>query len=89
MLAYCQRSEIFSRTLQNDLPQEGILPPRQNQLKKWVSQPSTATPCNSTLAPVENALKLKTEAWHQCHMFGMKYHVSPKIYSKGGEVIPE
>ena len=62
MLACYQRYEISPITLQTYLPIEGILPPMQNQLKKWVSQPSTATPYNSTQPPAENVLKLKTEA---------------------------
>ena len=66
MLACCQGSEISPRTLQNDLPIEGILPPMQNQHSKWVSQPSTATTCNSTQPPTETALKMKNEACNQC-----------------------
>ena len=61
----------------------------QNQLRKWVSQPSPATPCNSTQPPTETVLKLKNEAWHQFYMFGMIYQVSPKIYSKGRDGIPK
>ena len=63
-LAYHQRSYISPRTLQTDPPIEGNLPTMQNQLKKWVSQPSIATPCSPTQPPAETALKLKTEAWH-------------------------
>ena len=48
VLDFFQISDIISRTLQNYLPQEGILPPLQNCLRKWVSQPSTTAPCNST-----------------------------------------
>ena len=89
MFPYYQISEINPGTLQTNPPIEGSLLPMQNQLIKWVSQPSTATPCNSTQPPVENALTLKTEAWHQFHMCGMIYQVSPKSYTKGREGIPE
>ena len=68
VLAYCKISEISPITLQNYPPMEGNFPPVQNQLRKWVSQPSPATPCNSTQAPAETTLKLKTEAWKKCQM---------------------
>ena len=89
MLAYCQPSEISLGTLQIDPPIEGSPPPMKNQLRKWVSQPSTAAPCNSTQPPTNNELKLKTQAWHQCQMCGMIDQVSPKSYSKGREGIPK
>ena len=46
VLACCQIFDIIPRTLQTDPPIEGNLPPMQNQLRKWVSQPSPTTPCN-------------------------------------------
>ena len=68
VLAYNQRSDISPRMLQTDSPIEGNSPPVQNQLRKWVSQPSPATSCNSVQPPAETALKLKAEAWHQCRI---------------------
>ena len=89
MLAYCQISEMSSRTLQNDLLQEGKLPPMQNQPRKWGSQPSTTTPFNSTQPPAETALKMKIEAWHQFWMCGMIYQASPKSSSMVRKGIPK
>ena len=40
VLAYNQISDIIPRSLQNDSSMEGNFPPVQNQLRKWVSQPS-------------------------------------------------
>ena len=54
--------------LQIDPPMEGNLPPVQNQLRKWVAQPSLATPNNSAQPLAETALKLWNEAWHQCQI---------------------
>ena len=58
VLDFCQCSDISPITLQTYLPQEGNLPPLQNQLRQWVSQPSIAIPSNSTQPPTETMLNL-------------------------------
>ena len=58
VLAYYQRSNISQRMLQTDSPMDGNLPPVKNQSRKWISQPSLATPCNPAQPPAETALNL-------------------------------
>ena len=66
------RSVICSKCFLNVLQKEGKLPPLKNKLWKWCCQPSTTTPCNTTLYFSRNnvvaegrglALSLNVEKW--------------------------
>ena len=80
--SWCQISEICPRSLQNDLPREGTLPPMKKQLRKWFSQSSTATPCNTAQNPIENALMKKVVAWPTNLNVEMKFNSLPRGLSR-------